>query len=359
MPARTPAGGGKGRKRTAGSAPDAAVNAELRTIVEKMRGLPVVLFGDLVLDEFQYGEIARVSREAPVLILDYKESRYVPGGGANAAANLAALGARVRPVGRVGRDEAGDALLGLFEERRIETSFIVRDRGYRTPVKTRILAGSAHTSKQQIVRMDRGPAGQPLGRDAAARLLARLARASRGASATLVADYHFGAASPALLRAARPLATPVALDSRFRVLEYRRITAATPNVAEVEAALGLRIPDDDVAALEAAGASLRRTLGARAVVVTRGSRGMSLFEKGRRPVHLPAFGSDEVADVTGAGDTVISAFTLALAAGATYLEATRLANMAGGIVVMKRGTATVTPAEIHRAIEGEIPRRDP
>jgi len=147
------------------------------------------------------------------------------------------------------------------------------------------------------------------------------------------------------------------LDSRFRLLQFRRVTAATPNVSEVEQALGVRIPDDDLPALSRAGARLREALGARAVVVTRGSRGMSLFERGERPLHLPAFGSDEIADVTGAGDTVISAFTLALAAGGTFGQAARLANVAGGLVVMKRGTATVSIEEIGRAIgRGSTPR---
>lgn len=346
----------KARSR-ARAAPEPVDGSALRSLLPLFAEVPVVLLGDMVLDEFAYGEIARVSREAPVLILDYKESRYALGGGANAAANLAALGARVTPVGRVGRDQAGDALLARFEERRIDTSAIVRDPGYQTPVKTRILAGSAHTSKQQIVRVDRGPTGQALGRVVGGRILGRLGRAGRRAAALLIADYHFGAASPALVRSAGPLPPVVTLDSRFRVLGFRRVTAATPNVAEVEQALDVRIPDDDPRSLAAAGEAMLRNLHARAVVITRGSRGMSLFEKGRTPAHFPAFGSDEVADVTGAGDTVISTFTLALASGGSFPQATLLANVAGGIVVMKRGTATVSPAEILRALDHGIPSR--
>lgn len=324
----------------------------LETIVARFAGVPVVLLGDLVLDEFAYGEIARVSREAPVLILDYKRSKYVPGGGANAAANLAALGASVRVVGRVGRDEAGARILELLEERRIARTGILRDPTYDTPVKTRILAGGAHTSKQQIVRVDRGRTRQPLGRRAGDVLLQRLRRASRGAAALLVADYDFGAASPALLERARSLPPLVTLDSRFRVLEFRGVTAATPNVAEVEQALGQPLEDDDPGSLASAGASMRRTLRAQAVVITQGSRGMTLFERGRAPRSFPPFGGDEVADVTGAGDTVISAFTLAIAAGGSFSQATCLANVAGGLVVMKRGTATVSAVEIRKALRG-------
>jgi rfaE bifunctional protein kinase chain/domain len=318
-------------------------------------GIPIVVLGDLVLDEFAYGEIARVSREAPVLILEYKESRYTPGGGANAAANLAALGARVRVVGRVGRDEAGDRLLSLLEERRIERSAILRDPGYRTPVKTRVLAGSAHTSKQQIVRIDKGSTGQRLTREAARTLLARARSAAARARALLVADYDFGAAAPDLLRGIARRPSIVTLDSRRRLLEFRGVTAATPNLAEAEQALGARIPDGSRRDLVAAGTRLRRLVGAPALVVTQGSRGMTLFERGKAPLHIPPFGGDEVADVTGAGDTVVSAFTLALAAGASFREATLLANVAGGLVVMKRGTATVSAAEIARALAAGTP----
>lgn len=336
--------------RRRGAAAASSSPEGLETLIGGFSRLPVVLLGDLVLDEFAYGEIARVSREAPVLILDYKDSKYVPGGGANAAANLAALGASVRVVGRVGRDEAGARILHLLEESRIARSGVVRDGSYRTPVKTRILAGGAHTSKQQVVRIDRGGVGQALGREAGGSLLDRLGRHAKEAAALLVADYGFGAASPALYHRARNLPSLVTLDSRFRVLQFRGVTAATPNVAEVEHALGMLLDDDDPRSVAEAGAAMRRRLRAQAVVVTQGSRGMTLFERGRPPLPFPPFGSDEVADVTGAGDTVISAFTLALAAGGTFAQATGLANVAGGLVVMKRGTATVSAREILGAL---------
>ena len=325
------------------------------SLVPRFEALTIGLLGDLVVDEFVHGEIARVSREAPVLILDYKRSVYVPGGGANAAANLRALGARVRVFGRVGRDEPGRRLLELFEEVGIDRAGILRDPTYQTPVKTRILAGGTHTSKQQIVRVDRGSVEQPLSRSTGGEILARLRERTGGLGALLVADYGFGAASPQLLSTVRRRPPIVTLDSRFRVLAFRGVTAATPNVAEVEQALGIRIRDDDPAGLARAGERLRRALGASAAVITRGSRGMSLFERGKRPLHLPAFGGDEVADVTGAGDTVISAFTLSLAAGGTFPQATYLANVAGGLVVMKRGTATVSAPEILRALDSGPP----
>jgi len=343
------------RARDAHDVPREHEASLLAVLLSGIGGTPIVLLGDLVLDEFTYGEIARVSREAPVLILEYKESRYALGGGANAAANLAALGAKVRVVGRVGRDPAGARILALLEERHIDRSGVVRDPAYRTPVKTRILAGSAHTSKQQVVRLDRGSTGQPLGRDIGGAIVSRLRRAARKSAALLVADYGFGAASPALFAAASPRPPIVTLDSRFRVPEFRGVTAATPNVAEVEQALGARIPDDEGGQLKRAGARLRRLIGAKAVVVTQGSRGMSLFETGKSALHFPPFGSDEIADVTGAGDTVISAFTLALAARGSFVQATAIANIAGGLVVMKRATATVSSVELARALDAGDP----
>ena len=238
------------------------------------------------------------------------------------------------------------------ERRRIDTSGIVGIRPTGRRSKPDPWRRGPHL-KQQIVRIDRGAVGQPMSRVVQQRLLASAAPPG-GPARLLLADYHFGAAPPTVLASLRRRPGVVTRDSRFRILSFRGVTAATPNVAEVEQALGVRIADDDLKGLGRAAERVRSALGARALVVTRGSRGMSLFEKGARPVLLPGFGSDEVADVTGAGDTVISAFTLARG-GADYVQAARPANIAGGIVVMKRGTATVSPAELLRAIAGGSP----
>ena len=317
---------------------------------------PAAVLGDLVLDEFVYGEIARVSREAPVLILEHRDSRFAPGGAANATANLRALGAAPLPIGRVGADEAGDRIVSLLEGMGVDCSLVVRDPACTTPLKSRLLAGSPHTAMQQIVRLDRGSTPTTPSPVFAKRLDRALARAHRNSAGLLVADYGYGSAHPdgaGLNEWISRGRTPVTLDSRFRLGAFRGVTAATPNLSEVEAALGVRLPDDDFGAIERAGAALRRRLRARALVVTRGSRGLSVFEDGRRPVHVPAYGTDEVADVTGAGDTVSATFLLGLLAGGSALEAATLANYAGGLVVMKRGTATVSPAELAAAVETE------
>jgi rfaE bifunctional protein kinase chain/domain len=323
----------------------------LVALIAGFRGRRVAVLGDFVCDEFVHGDIARVSREAPVLILEQTRVDLVPGGGGNAVANLRALGARPVPVGVVGRDDAGTRLVALFRKLGIETGGITAERGYGTPTKSRILAGGVHTRRQQIVRVDRGQRHGSLAREVTGRLSARLARAMERAEGLLIADYGYGAATPPLLRGARARLTGkiVTVDSRERVSEYRRVSGCTPNQEELENAMGLsRAPDDRGVA--AAGNELLRRTGDRAVLVTRGAQGMILFRKGAPPFVVPPFGSGEVADVTGAGDTVIATYTLALLAGGTPEEAAVLANTAAGIVVMKYGTATVGPRELAAAI---------
>jgi rfaE bifunctional protein kinase chain/domain len=320
----------------------------LLKIVEHFDQVTVTVLGDLVADEFVYGEIARVSREAPVLILRKRDRTVVPGGGANAIYNLADLGVTVLPVGVVGDDEPGRLLLQAFRHKRIPLSGIQRVKGLTTVTKTRILAGSVHSARQQVVRLDEEPDGELPG--AIQRKLISSARQyARASDALLVSDYGYGAAAPELVESVNTGDIPVTLDSRHRMLEFAGITAATPNEPEVEEALGVHI-GHDTERLESAGKQLLRKLGLQSLVITRGRDGMVAFGRGSKPAHIPIHGSDQVADVTGAGDTVIAAFTAALAAGATAEEAARLANYAGGIVVMKRGTATVTREELVAAI---------
>jgi rfaE bifunctional protein kinase chain/domain len=255
-------------------------------------------------------------------------------------------------VGVVGRDEPGRRLRALLRDRGIDASRALAEAGYATPVKSRILAGGVHSTKQQIVRIDKARPLSPA--SGAHRRLRRLLRSFEGGlDGVLVSDYGLGLVTPGLVSAAVALARrrriPITVDSRHGLLAFRGMTAVTPNEPEVEAALGITIGHDR-RRLEDAGRTLLRRLQVQAVLITRGSHGMALFEPGRPPLHIPIHGSDQVADVTGAGDTVIATFTLALAAGGTPAEASRLANYAGGIVVMKRGTATVSAAELTTAV---------
>ena len=314
----------------------------------------VLIAGDLIADEFIYGEVARMSREAPVLILKYDATEILPGGAGNAANNVAALSGRARVAGVVGTDAQGQRLLASFQ-RGVEKSFVVRDKAYRTPVKTRILAGGVHAARQQIVRIDRESGQVP--ETIANGVIRRVRALVDGCDGVILSDYGSGLVTPKLANAVRHAVAqssrrrpiPVLVDSRYRLLSYRGLTTCTPNEAEVEQVLGIRI-NDDLKLLERAGRLLLKKTRMKGVLITRGSRGMALFEPTQPTVHIPIYGSGEVADVTGAGDTVIATFALALAAGASLYEAARLSNYAGGLVVKKRGTATVSAQELADAV---------
>jgi rfaE bifunctional protein kinase chain/domain len=330
-----------------------STNKRLLDLLRGFAGRRIAVVGDLVADEFINGRVERVSREAPVLILRYDATIVVPGGAGNAAANVAALGGEAGLAALVGRDDVGRRLTRSLPSR-VSRTALVRPGGYATPVKTRILAGGIHSAKQQVVRIDR-VADKAYDDRTRLRFQTAARRAVAAADAVIISDYGSGLVTPALVDDIRRRArrgVPFLLDSRYDTLKFRGLTACTPNESEVEQMLGVTIGDDPHA-LERAGRLLLTRTGMSAVVVTRGSRGMAIFEPGRPTTHLPIFGSDEIADVTGAGDTVIATLTLALAAGADVVEAARLANYAGGLVVMKRGTATVSPAELRRAIRSE------
>jgi rfaE bifunctional protein kinase chain/domain len=333
----------------------------LRKIIASFPKVTITVAGDLVADEFVFGEISRISREAPVLILRHRERTLVPGGGANAVSNLAELGVNVLPVGVVGDDEPGRFLLRSFRHRHIPVSGVLKDKSYPTVTKTRILAGMTHTWRQQVVRVDREPEAEPNAHLTRELVLAAREYA-RASDALLISDYGYGAATPAILNTIRQKSglkgVPVVLDSRCRLLQYSGVTAATPNEPEVEEALGMRI-GQDWSRLRSAGEQIMARMKLQSLVITRGHDGMVAFHGRHKPVDIPIFGSDQVADVTGAGDAVIAAFTAALAAGATTEEAAHLANYAGGIVVMKRGTATVSAKELLQALDQAPPATRP
>jgi D-glycero-beta-D-manno-heptose-7-phosphate kinase len=327
------------------------VNARLGDILGRVGSRTVLVVGDLILDEYLFGKPARISREAPVLILRFAEREVMLGGAANAAHNVHALGARVLPVGVLGTDAAADELLGLFESTGITTDGIVREPTRVTPMKTRIMAGGYQATRQQVVRLDREPAEEPQPLTERA-LLARVEELAPRCDAIVLSDYGYGTVSSRLFDRARALAKRsqaiVTVDSRYDTSRFTGVTAATPNEAELAQLTGLIV--DDERSVEKAGRQVLERLDAQILLVTRGSRGMALLERDGATTFIPIHGTDEIADVTGAGDTVISAFTLGLVAGATAAEAAALANVAGGLVVMKRGTAVVSPAELRQAL---------
>ena len=323
----------------------------MRAVIDGFGARTVVVVGDLITDEYLFGKPARISREAPVLILRFSERQVLLGGAANAAHNIHALGARVVPLGVVGRDGAGDELVALCHAAGIPTDGIVTEAGRTTPMKTRIMAGGYQSTRQQVVRLDREPAGElmPITEDA---LLSRLTALAARADAILVSDYGYGTVTPRVFDRVKALARRsgaiVSADSRYQLPRFSGVTAATPNEAELAQLTGMAA--DDERGIEKAGRQLLERLDARMLLVTRGSQGMALLERDGATTFLPIHGTDEIADVSGAGDTVISAFTLALACRASPTEAASLANAAGGLVVMKRGTAAVSRAELRQAL---------
>ena len=266
-----------------------AARDRLDAVIDRFSGRRVLVLADLVADEFLYGRIDRVSREAPVLILRYDGVDVRLGGGANAVHNLRTLGAVPLPIGVLGRDPAGRRLRGLLRQAGISDRRVIADSAYATPVKTRIMAGGAHSTKQQVVRIDRATRLQD-GSAAQQAVRRGLAGMNGRVDAVLVSDYGFGLLTPELVEAAIAFAkarrVPVTVDSRYDLLRFRGMTAVTPNEPEVEASLGLSIGHDR-RRLEAAGRTLLRRLGAGAVLITRGSDGMALFERGRKPLHIP------------------------------------------------------------------------
>lgn len=327
--------------------------SQLATLVENFSGKRVVVIGDTIADQFIYGEISRVSREAPVFILRHEHTETAPGGAGNCAANLAALGANVALISVIGKDEPGQILAGKLRGAGVDCSGVMESAERQTTTKVRVLAGQIHSTRQQVIRIDYD--NEPgLNLELQDRLNVEILRAVPGASAVIISDYNYGVANSAIAGLVRECAgatVPVLVDSRFRLSDFPDFTSATPNEDEVEELLGIK--HSNQTDLESAAEQLRQRLGYLALLVTRGGEGMSLIEANAEPLHIDAVGSRQPVDVTGAGDTVIATYALALASGASFADAARLANFAGGLVVMKRGTATVTKAELMSATFGE------
>lgn len=327
--------------------------SRLLQLTDSMRGKLVVVYGDIVADRFIYGTPKRISREAPVLILRQYRDDVLLGGAGNAINNISALGGLPVPVSVLGTDSSADELIARLTEQGIDCGGILRTDRYKTPTKVRILGGMPHASRQQIVRYDIEDKFE-MRDDEEERFDSLLRDQISNCHAAIISDYGYGAVRNTLAGTLTQFAhgKPVTLDSRYDLLRYPGVTAATPNEEEAAAAAGTSLFESDGEdKLYEVAETLQESLDCEAILITRGSRGMALFEREGAPLFIPVFGTDQVADVTGAGDTVIATFTLALAGGASYAEAAKLANYAGGVVVMKMGTATASNDELRYAIE--------
>lgn len=319
-------------------------------IVRRFAGQRMVIAGDAIADKFVHGSISRVSREAPVFILRHEQTETLPGGAANCAMNLVALGAHVSLISVTGDDESGGELRARLEAAGVDIGGVIVSNKIQTTTKVRILAGQSHSSKQQVIRIDYEGASLNDGEIRSA-IINRLERAIPSANALVISDYNYGVVDSGVADLIRTTAAvPVLVDSRFRLTDFTGFIAATPNEDEVEHLTGVSI--SSVEELEKAARELKERLNHSALLVTRGGQGMTLLERDNAPLHIRAVGAQQPVDVTGAGDTVIATFSLALASGASFSEAAHLANYAGGLVVMKRGTATVTTLELEHSIIG-------
>ncbi|MDD4599670.1 MAG: PfkB family carbohydrate kinase [Negativicutes bacterium] len=323
----------------------------LINIIKKAQGKKIMVIGDMVADVYLEGKISRISREAPVLILEHSAENVVPGGAANAVHNTATLGGEVYAVGVIGQDSAGQELVRVLNSKGVNTHGLIEDSNRPTITKTRVMAGGQATVRQQVVRIDREKK-EPLLAEVELRILKYIEENIPRMSAVVLSDYGSHSVSPKILRTAidlcRKSSIPCIVDSRYNVMAYTGVTVVKQNESEAAAAVGLESLDSQ--SLIHAGKTLLDRLNAEAVLITQGPDGMTLFEADEKFTHIPVTNKSEVYDVTGAGDTVVSAMILALAAGAGYGEAARLSNFAAGVVVKKPGTATTTPDELREAI---------
>lgn len=323
----------------------------LLELVPKLKDKKIMVIGDMVADVYLEGKIARISREAPVLILEHSAEHVVPGGAANATYNVAALGGEVFAMGVVGDDYAGNQLRQELGDKGIHTDGLISDPGRPTITKTRIMAGGQATVRQQIVRIDR-ECKQPFSEETEEKIVKSIKENLSAMAAVVLSDYGSHTVSSRIrdyvIAYCKEMQIPCIVDSRYDVMSYKGITVVKQNESEAAAALGLKTVD--AVSLQHAGKTILERLEAEAVLISRGPDGMMLFERSGKISDIPVTNKSEVYDVTGAGDTVVAAMTLALAAGASYYDAARLSNFAAGIVVRKPGTATSSPEELREAI---------
>ncbi|GAA0213262.1 bifunctional heptose 7-phosphate kinase/heptose 1-phosphate adenyltransferase [Selenomonas dianae] len=318
--------------------------------LKAMSGVPVLIIGDMVADVYLDGTIARISREAPVLVLEQREERVVAGGAANVANNAATLGGASYAVGICGTERSGDALLAVLRANGVRTAFVRAD-AHPTITKTRIIAGGRATVSQQIVRVDR-EWHTPLDVETEEALLARIRELLPQVRGVVLSDYGSGTVTERVRRLviaeARKRGIPSMVDSRYDILAYEGIGYVKQNDAELAAALERELSSEEE--IRAAGHELRERLSADGVLITRGDKGMTLFLADGSATDIPVSDHSEIFDVSGAGDTCVAVMILGLAAGVDALAAARLSNVASGIAVRKRGTATVAAAELYAAV---------
>ena len=323
--------------------------------IDRMRGRRIVVLGDMIADVYLTGKIARISREAPVLVLEHQGERVVAGGAANVVHNAATLGGHAAAIGVVGEDAAAEGLKEILSGKGVDVSGLVTDAARPTTAKTRVIAGGRATVSQQIVRIDKEDR-TPLSEEVYGRLRDSALAAVDRADGVVLSDYGGAAVSEPLTKeiiaACKKRGVPIIVDSRYSIRRFVGVDYVKQNDAELSEAMGEELADE--ASFRAAGEKLRKELSAKGVLVTRGEKGMTLCLAGGRFVDIPVLDKSEVFDVSGAGDTCVAAFILAVAGGASPEDAARLSNVASGIAVRKMGTATVGAEELRAAVKKQF-----
>jgi rfaE bifunctional protein kinase chain/domain len=319
----------------------------LSAVIGRFEGKKICVVGDIIADVYIFGKPYRLSREAPVVVVKFEESKVYPGSAGNTISNLLALGAHVYPLGFIGNDNAGKKLMQYFSQHKnIDINGFIRHDG-ETVTKTRILAGDTHTSKQQVIRIDKD-SNRQVSPSEKTILMKKLKAIASLADAFIVSDYGHGTIDKDIIDFMRNTAKRkvVVGDSRYGLEEFKGFTIITPNESEAYHLSNLDADHD----INTVGKKIMGRMKLKALLITRGNKGMRLFLADGKTYDVPISGKDDVADVTGAGDTVCATMALSLAGGADFHTASRIANYAAGVVVMKRGTATVTVEELQRAI---------
>lgn len=330
------------------------INKEkLVSYIKKLSQPKVLVIGDLAMDEMIYGDAERISREAPVLILQHTYTKLILGGASNAAHNVSTLnGGKISVIGVLGDDYQAGQLLETFKEAGVNCDYLIKDKTRKTTTKTRV-SGSITTSiTQQIVRIDRQTSA-PISKETEAKVIIELEKAIPQHDAIILSDYHIGTLTPNVVKCAIELANKhnkiIVVDAQKDLGGYKNITSMTPNLPDTQKSVGFFIKDET--SLKTAGDKLLEETGAKAILITCGADGMFVAEPNKKYTKIPVFNKSEVFDVTGAGDTVTAVYSLALAAGADYAYAAIIGNIAASIVVRQYGCATTTVEELLSAVE--------
>ena len=320
-------------------------------LINKLKNINILIIGDMVADVYLKGNISRVSREAPVLVLEHAGEKVVPGGAANVVHNVATLGGQAFAVGLIGADKAGSGLRDILNDKNVETTGLIIEENRPTITKTRIIAGGSATVSQQIVRIDQ-EMKSPILSQTEKNLINILKQVIDKIDAVVLSDYGSGMLSDKIrsfiIESCQEKNIKTIVDSRYDILKFNGVSFVKQNEAEAAKAVGFELTSED--AVVTAGKILLEKLQAEGIIISRGEQGMSLIQDNGEIHHIPVVDKSEVFDVSGAGDTAVAAFILAIASGAKPVEATKIANFAAGIAVRKLGTATVSNEELNEVL---------